>query len=117
MGVITSYSIHYTKLYEHAEGLLHREIHVYVVTPEKEFIFQHRAKDKDTYPDMLDSTVGGHVEIGETYLQAAVKETFEETGIKVTEDDLVFIKKLPSKAYDEKTGARNNTFKSEFLFV
>ncbi|HZJ41249.1 MAG TPA: hypothetical protein VFD16_03225, partial [Candidatus Saccharimonadales bacterium] len=51
----------------HRLGLLHREIHVYFLTPDKKFIFQHRAKDKDSYPDLLDATVGGHVEIGDTY--------------------------------------------------
>jgi len=46
----------------HTEGLLHREIHVWFITPNGEIVFQHRAKDKDTYPDKLDATVGGHVE-------------------------------------------------------
>ena len=48
----------------HQDGLLHREIHVWFITPNGEIIFQHRAKDKDTYPDKLDATVGGHVEPG-----------------------------------------------------
>ena len=48
----------------HNKGLLHREIHIWFYAPESEIIFQHREKDKDTYPDLLDATVGGHVEIG-----------------------------------------------------
>ena len=51
----------------HQQGLLHQEIHVYFITPNKEIIFQHRAEDKDTYPDLLSATVGGHVDIGDTY--------------------------------------------------
>ena len=51
----------------HNQGLLHRECHVWFYTPAGEIIFQHRAKDKDTYPDLLDATVGGHVEIGSDY--------------------------------------------------
>jgi len=43
----------------HKNGLLHREIHVWLYTPNREIIFQHRAKDKDTYPDLLDASVGG----------------------------------------------------------
>ena len=43
----------------HQKGLLHREIHIWFITPEGEIIFQHRAKTKDTYPDKLDATVGG----------------------------------------------------------
>ena len=41
----------------HQDGLLHREIYIWFFTPNGEIIFQHRAKDKDTYPDKLDATV------------------------------------------------------------
>lgn len=56
----------------HNQGLLHREIHVWFYTPKGEIIFQHRAKDKDTYPDLLDATVGGHVEINSDYENTAL---------------------------------------------
>ena len=62
----------------HQDGLLHREIHVWFVTPQGEIIFQHRAKDKDTYPDKLDATVGGHVEPKMSYEETAIKECKEE---------------------------------------
>ncbi|MCL4437679.1 NUDIX domain-containing protein [Patescibacteria group bacterium] len=58
----------------HKNGLLHKEIHVWFYTPKGEIIFQHRAKNKDVYPDLLDATVGGHVEIGDDYEHAALKE-------------------------------------------
>lgn len=48
-----------TRAKVHEQGLLHREIHIFFITPNGEVIFQHRAKDKDTYPDKLDATVGG----------------------------------------------------------
>ena len=90
----------------HKEGLLHQEVHIYFVTPKKEIIFQHRAKDKDTFPDLLDATVGGHVEIGDSYEQTAIKEAEEETGIKINPLDLVFINKI--KRYEEKYKKRVN---------
>jgi len=101
----------------HANGLLHREIHVYFITPNKEIIFQHRAKDKDTFPDLLDATVGGHVEIGSSYEEAAVKETGEETGIVINNSDLIFINKIKKSAKDEKTGKINSVFNSRYLFI
>src|SRR3990167_4461167 len=78
----------------HKQGLLHREIHVWFFTPKDEIIFQHRAKDKDTYPDLLDATVGGHVEIGSDYEDSALKEMEEETGIKANKNDLHFIETI-----------------------
>ena len=72
-----------TRVKIHQDGLLHREIHIWFLTPKAEIIFQHRAKDKDTYPDKLDATVGGHVEPKMSYEETAVKECKEETGIDI----------------------------------
>lgn len=66
----------------HRNGLLHREVHVWLYTPDKELIFQHRAKDKETFPDLLDATAGGYVEIGDDWVTAALKELQEETGVQ-----------------------------------
>lgn len=101
----------------HKKGLLHREVHVHFVTPENEIIFQHRAKDKDTYPDLLDATVGGHVEIGDSYKESAIKETFEETGVKIKEKDLITIDKIHKSSKDEVTGMTNHAFQKEFIYI
>lgn len=101
----------------HHEGLLHREVHVYFVTPNKEIIFQHRAKDKDTYPDLLDATVGGHVEIGDSYEQAAIRETEEETGIKIMFNDFIVINKIKKYSKDTATNKINNVFNTRYLYI
>lgn len=101
----------------HKEGLLHQEIHVYFITPKKEIIFQHRAKNKDTFPDLLDATVGGHVEIGQTYEETAIKETEEETGVKIDRSNLIFIDKIKNFSRDEATGKINSAFQSKYLYV
>ena len=101
----------------HQEGLLHREIHVWFLTPQGEIIFQHRAKDKDTYPDLLDATVGGHVEPGMSYEETAIKECLEETGLLIEEKDLVLLVKMPKKSFDEVTKKTNNTIRSQYAYL
>ena len=101
----------------HAKGLLHREIHVWFVTPDGQMIFQHRAKDKDTYPDLLDATVGGHVEPGMSYEETAVKEMEEETGIHCQTSDLHFIKKMRRQSRDVLTGTINNTIRVQYGYI
>lgn len=101
----------------HRDGLLHREIHVYFITPNKEIIFQHRAKDKDTYPDLLDATVGGHVDMGDTYQEAAIREIEEETGLKVNIDNLIFLNKVRKEAsFDKVTGKINNVWRENYIY-
>ncbi len=101
----------------HKNGLLHREIHVYFITPKQEIIFQRRAKDKDTYPDLLDASVGGHVDNDESYDQSAVRECLEETGVPVEVADLKLIHKVRKQGQDPATGKINNVFTTEYLYV
>jgi len=101
----------------HREGLLHREMGIYFITPNKEIIFQHRAKDKDLYPNLLDATVGGHVEVSDGYQATAIKEAEEETGLKINEEDLLLFKKI-RKTYspDSQTGKINNIWAHIYLY-
>jgi len=101
----------------HKEGLLHREIHIWFVTLKAEIIFQHRAKDKDTYPDKLDATVGGHVEPKMSYEETAIKECKEETGVDIDLNKLVFLRKMRKKSFDEATGLTNNTIRSQYAYL
>lgn len=101
----------------HQDGLLHREIHIWFFTPQGELIFQHRAKDKDTYPDKLDATVGGHVEPKMSYEETAVKECKEETGVDIDLNKLVFLTKMRKKSFDEITKLTNNTIRSQYAYL
>lgn len=100
----------------HKQGFLHRVVNIFFFTPQGDIIFQHRAKDKDTYPDLLDSTVGGHVEIGMDYDSTAVQEIKEETGLTVAKEKLIFIQKLHSNQYDVLTGKINNDLKAYYAY-
>ena len=100
----------------HRLGLLHREIHVLFYTAFGEIIFQHRGRSKDTHPDLLAATVGGHVEIGLDFVDTAIKETEEETGIRVKKKELVFLKKLRTNSYDRITDKTNNTIRVVFAY-
>lgn len=100
----------------HNQGLLHQEIHVWFYTPKSEIIFQHREKDKDTYPDLLDTTVGGHVEIGSDYENTALQELAEETGIKIEKNNLAFIQMVRSKTFDTGTNKTNNVIRAIYAY-
>ncbi|MEX0878026.1 MAG: NUDIX domain-containing protein [Candidatus Spechtbacterales bacterium] len=100
----------------HEKGLLHREVHVWLYTPDCKIIFQHRAKDKDTYPDLLDASVGGHVEIGDSFETAAVKELEEEASIEANIDELQYILTMRGRFYDEITGMTNNVLRAIYVF-
>ena len=100
----------------HNEGLLHREINVWFYNNKGEAIFQLRGMDQETYPGLLDATAGGHVEIGDSYKETAVKELEEETGLKVKVEDLKFFKKEKAHNLDPLTKTDNYRIKAHYLY-
>ena len=65
----------------HEKGLLHRAVHVFVVNRHGELLLQKRSRFKDVHPDLWDSSVAGHLDSGESYEAAVIRELGEEMGI------------------------------------
>jgi len=62
-------------------NLIHRVINILVFNSVGDWFLQQRNWKKDTQPGKWDTSVGGHVDPGETYLAAAQRELREELGI------------------------------------
>ena len=62
-------------------GLIHRSVHIHVFNSSGALFLQKRGLDKDVQPGRWDTSVGGHVDAGETPDFAAVRELREELGI------------------------------------
>src|SRR3989338_7557249 len=60
----------------HKEGLLHRISVVYLTDDKGQILVQKRDDGR------LDHSAAGHVDAGETYLEAAARELEEELGVK-----------------------------------
>ncbi|MEI6862674.1 MAG: NUDIX domain-containing protein [Verrucomicrobiota bacterium] len=68
----------------HARRLLHRAVHVLVFGTDGRVFLQQRSKLKDTSPGLWNSSCSGHLDAGEDYDAAAVRELGEEIGLTVT---------------------------------
>lgn len=63
-------------------SLMHRVVHVLVFNSEGKLFLQQRSMNKDVAPGKWDTSVGGHVDPGETLEDAAMREMEEELGIR-----------------------------------
>lgn len=81
----------------HAEGIPHAAIHLWIgafTDGAWSLHFQKRASHKETFPDLLDATVGGHLRAGETWREG-LRETEEEIGITVDPARCVLVMRRP----------------------
>lgn len=67
----------------HAKKLLHRAVHVLVFNARGQLFLQKRSMLKDTAKGKWDSSSSGHVDSGEDYDTCAVREVWEEIGLKL----------------------------------
>ncbi|MBK1827598.1 16S rRNA (adenine(1518)-N(6)/adenine(1519)-N(6))-dimethyltransferase RsmA [Haloferula rosea] len=70
-----------TRAEVHEKGLIHRAVHVFAINHRGELLLQLRSRLKDAHPGVWDSSVAGHLDRGENYRDAAIREMEEEMGI------------------------------------
>lgn len=66
----------------HERGVLHRIVHVLVIDKRGRILVAQRAADRKLAPNWWDASAGGHVDLGESYEDAAKRELEEELGLK-----------------------------------
>ena len=75
----------------HKTGLYHATVHIWFYTTKGSILLQQRASSKIIYPLLWDVSVAGHIDAGEGFTTAAVREIKEEIGLIVDENELVKI--------------------------
>lgn len=78
----------------HKNFQIHRGVHVLVINSKGEILIQKRSSNKSYYPGYYDASVGAQVQSGESYEDAAKRETQEE---------LSFVPKTLTKICDYKS--------------
>ena len=72
-------------------SLLHPVVHCLVVDSRDRLLLQLRSKNKDIQPGKWDTSVGGHVALGESVEAAVERELSEEIGVDARSHPLEFL--------------------------
>ena len=75
----------------HKKGLCHRIVVIAIIDQQGNILMQQRSKNKAKNPGKWDVAAAGHISSGQTSTEAAIRETLEEVGIKVNEEELEYI--------------------------
>ena len=70
---------------------LHPVVHLHVLDADGRLYLQKRSMKKDIAPGKWDTSVGGHVDYGESLADAVVREAREELGLHIVADDCRFL--------------------------
>jgi isopentenyldiphosphate isomerase len=69
----------------------HKPAWIWIINSKNQILIQKRAVYKRHNPNKWDMPSAGHIDAGERPIDGAIRETFEEIGIKTKEQDYKFI--------------------------
>ena len=75
----------------HRDGDWHRTVHIWVFNDTGDILIQRRSPNKDSNPNKLDLSCGGHLSAGDDSITGSIRELKEELGIDVTPNDLQYV--------------------------
>lgn len=75
----------------HKKGLWHNTIHLWLYTDQGEVLLQQRSHKKAIFPLLWDVSAAGHIDAGESFEHAAIRETHEELGLQLKSQELIKI--------------------------
>ena len=100
----------------HQRRLNHRAIHIFWIREDGKLCLQRRSYAKDNSPGLLSSSCAGHVDSGEQYWNAAVRELDEELGIKINTQQLLEVDYAPTHPELGHEFVRSYLLKGNFVF-
>lgn len=74
------------------DGLWRRTSHVWIYNKSKKFLCQRRSMKKDSAAGLWEPAAAGHIGPEDSYYSGAVREVWEETGLKINPKDLNLLK-------------------------
>ena len=77
----------------HRDGIPHRTAHVWITRIDdgvRQILLQKRSKNKDSFPEMYDTSSAGHIPAGNEPAESAVRELKEELGLTAKPDQLKY---------------------------
>ncbi len=74
-------------------GEYHRVVHIWILNDNNQYLIQQRNKTTDRYPYQWAPTAGAVIS-GETSIDAAQREVFEELGIEIKKEAFIYVDSL-----------------------
>jgi len=97
----------------HRNALIHRGVCVWIMNSEQEILLQTRSSHV-MFPNMLDISFSGHIQAGETSIEAVKREGREELGVNIEVSELQYL--FSCREYGGIDGYFENEIDDVFLY-
>lgn len=97
----------------HEKGMIHRGICVWIINDQDEILLQKRSRQV-MFPELWDISFSGHIQAGETSVEAAIREGYEEIGIHIEPQRLQYL--FTCREYGEIEGYFEDEIDDVFLY-
>lgn len=101
----------------HIDGDWHRTAEIVVLNPANEILLSLRHPDKKYLPNYWDVCLGGHLDPGETYEEAAMRELEEEIGIRPGVNELTFLGVMDVVVSDDSINLHDREHAGVFVWI
>jgi isopentenyl-diphosphate Delta-isomerase len=92
------------------KGLWHRGCHAIVTTPDHKILVEKRSSTIIFSPNLIDISLGGHVDSGEEPGHAMLREVQEEVGLRLAKEQLNFLEIHKRSSYHPKYKLHTKSF-------
>lgn len=99
----------------HIDGDWHRAVHIWIINSKDEVLMQRRSKTKLNYPNLLDTSVAGHISSGENSLETAIREIEEEIGISMQQEELIYLGEVTQQKISNNDSYIDNEYVDIYL--
>ncbi|MDR0546675.1 MAG: NUDIX domain-containing protein [Dysgonamonadaceae bacterium] len=96
--------------------LLHPVIHLHIFNAKGDLLLQKRSAQKDIQPGKWDTSVGGHVDFGETVEAALKREVEEELGVRDFIPEFIRMYVFESEIEKELVHSYRTIYEGDFRF-
>jgi isopentenyldiphosphate isomerase len=101
----------------HKDGDWHHSVHVWIMNKKRELLIQRRSPRKISYPGMWDVISGGHILVGNSTTDTAVRELSEEIGLELAHKDLEYLFTIEKQTKTNNGTYIDHEFNDVFLVV
>ena len=101
----------------HRDGDWHRAAHIWIIASDGRILLQRRSPRKENNPNLWDVSAAGHRSAGESAVEAAVRETYEELGLRIEARELKLVATLRESCVLNNDTYYDNEFHEIFVVL